>query len=77
MNSLWCFDQQFSDEVDSELRHAGERFLAVVHIDLWDVQEGLLLVLASERRLSCDQHVRDHANTPDIHTDTQCECRLG
>lgn len=58
-----------------ELGHARERLLAVVHVDLRDVQEGLLLVLASERRLPCDQHVRDHADAPDAHTEnTQSEC---
>lgn len=65
---LWCFDEQFSDEMDGELRHARERLFAVVHVHLGDIQEGLLLVLASEWRLSRDEHVRDHADAPENST---------
>ena len=52
----------------SQLGHSGEGFFAVVHVHLRDIQEGLLLVLASEGRLSSYEHVGDYTNTPEIHT---------
>lgn len=63
--SLWSFDQQLADEVDSEFGHPGEGVPAVVHADLGHVQKRLLLVIASKGRLSCHQHVGNNPHTPE------------
>lgn len=65
--SLWCFDQQLTDEVHSQLRHPGEGLPAVVHVDLGHVQIRLLLVVPGERRLARHQHVGDNTHTPEEH----------
>lgn len=62
--SLWGFHQELADEVNGELGHPGEGVPAVVHADLGHIQKGLLLVVASKRRLSGHQHVGDHPHAP-------------
>ena len=63
--SLWNFDQQFTDEVYSQLRDSGEGVPAVVHIDLGHVQIRLLLVVPCKRRLTRHQHVGYNTHTPE------------
>lgn len=51
-SSPGVFEQQGLDEVNGEGGDALEGILGVVHIDLGDVQEGLLLVVPQEWRLA-------------------------
>lgn len=51
-SSPGVFEQQGLDEVNGEGGDALEGILGVVHVDLGDVQEGLLLAVTQERRLA-------------------------
>lgn len=51
-SSPGVFEQQGLDEVNGEGGDALEGILGVVHVDLGDVQEGLLLVVPQEWRLA-------------------------
>lgn len=67
--------EQRLDEVHGKARDPVEDVLRVVHVDLGDVQERLLLVLAQERRLASQHHVRQHSDAPTRHL-KKCEKRV-
>lgn len=61
---LWMFAEQHLDEGQGGLVQLLQLLLVVAHIELGDVEKGLLLVLAQERRDSSQHHVGQNTNTP-------------
>lgn len=69
--------EQRLDEVHGEAGDPVEDVLRVVHVDLGDVQERLLLVLALEGGLARQHHVRQHPDAPTRHKERRfftCRC---
>lgn len=59
------FAEQHLDEGQGGLVQLLQLLLIVAHIELGDVEKGLLLVLAQERRDSCQHHIGQNTNTPE------------
>lgn len=54
---LWMFAEKRLDEGHGGLVQLLQLLLGVAHVELGDVEKRLLLVLAQERRDSCQHHV--------------------
>ena len=65
--SPWVLHQQGPDEVDGGRGDAVEHVLGVVHADLGDVEEGLLLVVSHERGLARQHDVSQDSDAPGSH----------
>lgn len=65
------FAEQSLDEGHGGLVQLLQLLLGVAHVELGDVEKRLLLVLAQERRDSCQHHVGQNTNTPkhNMHTE--------
>ena len=64
--SLWVLYTEALDEVLSFGGVAAKVFFGEVKVDLRDVEERLLLGVASERRDPCQHHVRQHPDAPHV-----------
>lgn len=70
------FAQQRLDERHGALVQLLQLLLVVGHVELRDVQEGLLLVLTQERRDARQHHVGQDTNAP-THRDTPESDQVG
>lgn len=71
------FAEQHLDEGQGGLVQLLQLLLVVAHIELGDVEKGLLLVLAQERRDSSQHHVGQNTNTPKQTTWNTVQMGLG
>lgn len=74
---LWLFAEQSLHEGEGGLVQLLQLLLTVAHIELGNVEKRLLLVLAQERRDSCQHHIGQNTNTPEHTTWSTVEARLG
>ena len=62
---LWLFEEQHLDEGQGGLVQLLQLLLHVAHIELGDVQKGLLLVLAQEWGDARQHHIGQNTDTPE------------
>lgn len=70
------FAEQHLHKGHSGLVQLLQLLLIVAHIELGDVEEGLLLVLAQERRDSSQHHIGQNTNAPKYTTRNTVEMDL-
>lgn len=62
--SLWLFDEQGLYKMNGCSVQVLQLFLSVTDVDLWYIEEGLLLIIPQKRRDARQHHIREDTNTP-------------
>ena len=62
--SLWVSDEESTDKVLCVVRDVLEKFVRKVEVGLGDVEEGLLVILASKGREAGQQNISGYSQGP-------------